>query len=57
MVELVGHALLLSGVGLDVNNVADAVLDEEGGELDLAVLCIADRQLSISPAVPSKSYP
>jgi len=49
MVELVGHALLLSGVGLDVNNVANAVLDEECGELNVTVLCVADRQLSIFP--------
>ena len=32
MVVFVRHALLLSGIGLDVNDVADAVGDEEGRE-------------------------
>ena len=41
MVVLVGHALLLSGVGLDVNDVSDAVGDKVRRELDHTLLCDA----------------
>ena len=37
MVVLVGHALLLRGIGLDVNDVTNTVVDEVGGELDGAM--------------------
>ena len=37
MVVLVRHAPLLGRVSLDVDNVADAVGDEVGGELDGAM--------------------
>ena len=38
MVELVGHALLLSSIGLNVNNVANAEVDEVRRHLDGAML-------------------
>ena len=40
MVELVGHALLLSCVGLDVDDVANAVVDEVRRHLNGAMLYI-----------------
>jgi hypothetical protein len=39
VVVFVGHTLLLRGVGLNVDNVADAVRDEERREFDHAILC------------------
>ena len=33
VVELVGHALLLCGVGLDVNNISYTVVEEESRQL------------------------
>jgi hypothetical protein len=39
MVVFVGHTLLLSGIGLDVNDVSDMVVDQEGRQLDGAVVC------------------
>ena len=39
MVVLVRHTPLLGRVSLDVNDVADAVGDEVGGELDETLLC------------------
>ena len=38
MVEFVWHALLLRSICLDVDDVADAVGDEVGGELDETLL-------------------
>ena len=38
MVVFVGHTLLLCGIGLDVNDVSNTVVDEEGGQLDGAVV-------------------
>jgi hypothetical protein len=39
VVVLVGHALLLSGVSLDVDDIAYTIVDEICGELDGAMLC------------------
>ena len=44
MVVLVGHALLLRGIGLDVNDVTDAVVGEVRRQLDGAVLYTLDAQ-------------
>ena len=38
VVEFVGHALLLCGVGLDVDDVANAVVDEVRRHLNGAML-------------------
>ena len=40
MVVLVGHALLLSGISLDVDDVSYAVGDEVGGQFNGAMLYI-----------------
>ena len=44
MVVLVGHALLLRGIGLDVNDVTNAVVGEVRRQLDGAVLYTLDAQ-------------
>ena len=40
VVEFVRHALLLSSVGLDVDDVSDTVVDKECGQLDRAMFCV-----------------
>lgn len=40
MVVFVRHTLLLGGVGFDINEVTDAVVDEVCGQFDGAVVCI-----------------
>ena len=42
MVVLVGHALLLRGISLDVNDVTNAVVGEVRRQLDGAVLYTLD---------------
>ena len=39
MIEFVRHALLLSGVGLDIDNVSYSISDEVGGQLNGTMLC------------------
>jgi hypothetical protein len=39
MVVLVGHTLLLGGIGLDIDDISDTVVDEESRELSGAALC------------------
>jgi hypothetical protein len=41
VVVLVGHTLLLCGVGLDIDDIPDAVVDEESREFNGAVICNA----------------
>ena len=39
MVEFMGHTLLLGGIGLDVDNIANAVVHKERRQLDRAMFC------------------
>ena len=39
MVVFVGHTLLLRGIRLNIDDVANAIVDEVGGQLDGAMLC------------------
>jgi len=44
VIVFVGHTLLLCSIGFDVNNVTNAVVDEESGELDGTVIYGYDQQ-------------
>ncbi len=44
MVVLVGHALLLRSIRLNIDDVPDAVGGEVGRQLDGAVVCAVDTQ-------------
>jgi hypothetical protein len=48
MVVLVRHALLLCGVGFDVDDISHSVVDHESGELHGAGLCSSPTVISTS---------
>ena len=48
MVVFVGHTLLLGGVSLDIYDVSNMVVDEEGGQFNGAVVY---RLTSIDPSL------
>ena len=50
MVVLVGHALLLSSIGLDVNDIAYPVRNEVGGQLDCAMFYTVQRKINFIPS-------
>lgn len=39
MVVFVWHTLLLGSIGLDINDIANAVFGQEGGQLNGTMLC------------------
>lgn len=46
MVVLMGHALLLGGIGLNVDNIADPVRNQVSREFDGSMLCTLNVQLA-----------